>query len=42
VIAIVGTLLAVATIVFVRRIERYLRLPDQLHERPLDELSVEE
>jgi len=41
-IGIVGTLLAVATIVFVRRIEHYLRVPERVRERPLDELPVEE
>jgi len=41
-IAITGTLLAVVTIVFVRRIEHYLRVPERQRERPLDELPVEE
>ncbi|GBD17541.1 hypothetical protein HRbin27_00023 [bacterium HR27] len=41
-IGIIGTLLAVTTIVFVRRIEHYLRVPERQRERPLDELPVEE
>ncbi len=41
-IAIVGTLLAVATIVLVRRLEQHLRVPERARERPLDELPIEE
>ncbi len=40
-IGILGTLLAVATIVLVRRLEQYLRIPERLRERPIDELSGE-
>ncbi len=41
-IAITGTLLAVATIVLVRRLEHHLRIPERARERPLDELPVED
>ncbi len=41
-IAISGTLLAVATIVLVRRLEHHLRIPERAKERPLDELPVED
>ncbi|MCX7623810.1 MAG: MgtC/SapB family protein [Thermomicrobium sp.] len=41
-IAIIGTFLAVATIVFVRRVERFLRVPEHARERALDELPLEE